>query len=173
MRLITTSNFSHREVFALRGNIERMNSPIQDPYAHENPGDIGTGGVSYLTRMGDEDGMSGSASVGGTRARKGFPRGTSAKEDDYDIQRERDIPASDHMFIDDENSMGNQKLRQGILTGIDSTKRQDFTDERERPVTDEEIWGMEAPRIQTMNVGIGRINKRYKNTKERIKGAYL
>ena len=172
MKVITTSNFlPHREIFALRGNIERMNDPIRNPYSHSYPGEITDGGLSYLTQKGDESGMSGSSSMGGTRARKGFPRGVSSKEDEYHIQRERDIPSSDQMFIGDNTTQREQELRKGNLTGIDSTKKQDFTDERERPVPDREIWG-DTPRIQNMNNGIGRINNRYRKIKERVKGAF-
>jgi len=175
MRVITTGNFTHREIFALRGNIERMNDPIKDPYAHGVPGEI-SDGLSYLTQMGDESGMSGSSSMGGTRARKGFPRGTSSKEDEYDEQRKRDIPASDHMFISDNKSQREIDLRKGNLIGRGGND-DTFTDERERPVPDDEIW-RDVNRIQNMteigrtNEGIGRINKRYRSVKERVKGAY-
>jgi len=170
MRIIITSNFSHREVFALRGNIERMNDPIKDPYAHGVPGEI-SDGLSYLTQRGDESGMSGSSSLGGTRARKGFPRGISAREDEYDEQRKRDIPASDHMFITETKDQRAMDLRSGNLTGRGGND-DTFIDERERPVPDNEIWQKDVDRIQNMNEGIGRIHKRYRSVRERVKGDF-
>lgn len=173
MRIITTSNFSpHRKIFALRGNIERMNDPIRNPYSHAPPGEITDGDLNYLTQNADESGMSGSSSVGGTRARKGFPRGISAREDEYDTQSEREIPHSSHMFIGNNKTQREIDLRKGNLTGIDSTKQQIFTDERERPVPDREIWE-DVPRIQNMKGQISRINNKYRKVKEKTKGAYL
>ena len=76
------------------------------------------------------------------------------------------------MFIGDDETQREQDLRKGNLTGIDSTKRQTFTDERERPIPDREIWE-DVPRIQNMNGRMGRINKRYRKVRERTKGDYL
>ena len=102
-------NFYRKKKLAERGNIEKMNDPDakwHDPYKKRKPSD-GTG--TSLVQMGDEDS---SGSVGGSRVRgKTFPEVGS--DDDYDLQRERDIPTSRHMFIGGEDEPGQSPIGDG------------------------------------------------------------
>ena len=161
MRRIATKSFFK---FALRGNIERMNDPIRHPYQHSEPGMGQDGeGVSYRVREGDEYG--GSASVGGTEAREGYPKRIK-KDDDLDEQRKNNIPGSDHMFIGDKD-----ESMMGTGTGADDQR---FTDYRDRIPTDQEIYGPDPPRIQNMQT-VPEKRKRSKifdRLRDRVKGAY-
>ena len=156
-----------------------MNEPDKDPYQHSKPGEVSDGGLSYLTQFGDESGGSGSASIGGTRARKGWTRGTSSKTDEYDTQSRRDIPASDHMFIKGEDDDGDEDgTMMGVGSGVDSTKRQDFTDYRDRLPQDNETFGPDPVGVFNMQTVPGKINRNrkrdslFERTKRKVKGAY-
>ena len=162
---------------ALRGNIERMNLPI-DPYARQEPGELNEG-LSYRVRAGDEEG--GSASMGGTRVRgKNFPTGISPKFDDETIeQKKRDIPTSTHYLIsndpyDEDETM---KGRKGVKnTGISPT----FTDYRDVPTPDSLVWKNDPTgpaqmhgnkrRWETIHSRFYDRKTPYSGTKRRLKG---
>ena len=163
MKKIATKKFLK---IALRQDIERFEHPkITNPYQHSEPG-MGqdSGGVSYRVRAGDEYG--GSASMGGSTAREGYPRDFK-QNDDLDIQRKRNIPASDHMFIRD-----NDESMVGTGTGADDQR---FTDYRDRIPTDQDIFGPNPPRIQdmhTMKEKRKRNSNIFDRLQNRVKGAY-
>lgn len=122
-------NYYKRMKIALRGNIPKMEDwDTKDPYKKHNIGD----GQGYdMTRPGDEDGWSGF----GTRVRgKNFPTDIQEK-DDYDLQREKDIPVSNHMFIGGDEDL--QPVTPGD-TGVDNGEFFDSDSplSRERIVSD-------------------------------------
>lgn len=168
MKCIITNKFKK---LALRGNIERINDPIRNPYLHSQPGNEGDrDGVSYRVRMGDEYGES--ASVGGSTARgKNYPRGIKRNED-LDIQRKRDIPTSTHMFIDNEES---DKTMKGIGEGANDQR---FTDYRDRLPSEAETFGQDPISIQNMNTFQNKMKRRsvynslFDRLRQKLKGTY-
>jgi len=157
-------------VLAIRGNIERMNLP-QNPYDHSEPGlEQNSTGITYRVRAGDMG--SGSASMGGTTARKGYPRGFSSKSDQFNRQRKRDIPKYDSMFVGDHD-----ETMKGTGTGLDPDK-QEFTDYRDKIPTDKEVFGDDPRGVHNMNDNLGEKvrNRAHKNLfmklKNRVKGVY-
>ena len=165
MKQIATKSFLK---FATRGRMAPLiDDAIRNPYAHEEPGQMGDEGVSYRVRMGDEYG--GSASVGGTTAREGYPKDIK-RTDDLDGQRKRNIPSSSHMFVADENESQDSMTR-GVGDGANDQR---FTDERDRLPTDEETFGPSPSSIQNMNTMGEKIKRRtiYDRLRDRVKGAY-
>ena len=165
MKRIATKSFLK---FATRGRMAPLiDDAIRNPYAHEEPGQMGDEGVSYRVRMGDEYG--GSASVGGTTAREGYPRDIK-KDDDLSNQRKRNIPSSNHMFVanEDENQ---DSTTMGVGSGANDQR---FTDERDRIPTDDETFGPSPPSIQNMNTMREKIKRNtiYDRLRNRVKGAY-
>ena len=165
MKQIATKSFLK---FAIRGNIERMNDPLRNPYAHDEPGGAGNEeGITYKVRAGDIGG--GSSSMGGTEAREGYPRGIK-EVDDLDGQRKRNIPSSSHMFVADEDESQDSTTR-GVGDGANDQR---FTDERDRLPPDDETFGPSPPSIQNMNTMKEKIKRRtiYDRLRNRVKGAY-
>ena len=86
-------NYYKRMKLSFRGNIPRMEEMDDlDPYKKKTPGD--GNGVDMKT-PGDEEGWSGL----GTRVRgKDFPKDIEMV-DDYELEREKDIPTVDHALM--------------------------------------------------------------------------
>jgi hypothetical protein len=157
---------------ALRGNIERMNDPFKDPYRKQSPIPADNGDGYKYTIPGDE---TYEGSMGGTRARNDFPKGWSSTSDEYDLQRRRDIPSSSHMFISNDPRHQDTTMK-GLGSGIDSMKRQDFTDIRDRLPTERQTFGPDPigpsnmshiPEVDNLQQNL------FQRIKSRIKGAYL
>jgi len=170
MKIIQTKKAQHITKFGIRGNIERMSLP-QNPYGHSEPGsEQDSTGVTYRVRAGDIGG--GSSSMGGTNARKGYPIGFSSKSDQFDKQRKRDIPASDHMFVDDHD-----ETTRGTGRGLDPNK-QEFTDYRDKIPTDKEVFHDNPRGVHNMNDDLGdKVDNRvqrefFKRLRNRVKGVY-
>lgn len=156
---------------ALRGNIERMNDPFKDPYRKQSPVPANNGDGYKLNTPGDE-GYGGGL---GTRFRgPDAPRGWSSKSDEYDKQMKDNLPTATHMFISNDKNNQDSTMN-GAGSGIDSTKRQDFTDTRDRLPTEQQTFGPSP--IGPFNMSHDpEANKAQRNlfqkVKDRLKGAY-
>jgi len=108
-------NFYKRMKLSFRGNIPRMDEMDDlDPYKKHKPGD---GNGLEMKTPGDEEGWSGL----GTRVRgKDFPKNIMQK-DDYDLQRDKDIPTVDHALMGENAPLpGDTGVDNGELYDSDS-----------------------------------------------------
>jgi len=176
-------NFYKRVKLALRGNIERMNDPLKDPYRIKRGPNEDAG--FDLNRLGDE---SVGSSVGGTNARGGtginatYPKDYTA-HDDYELQRKRNVPSSTFMFVKDHDETMYPDRRDDemdggtIGQGVDSTNMQDFTDYRDRLPTERETFGPSPMGPTNMNTFRGKSQRDpwkdiFSRIKKKTRGLY-
>lgn len=142
---------------SFRGNIPRMEEMDDlDPYKKKTPGD--GNGVEMKT-PGDEDSWSGF----GTRVRgRDFPTDIQ-QEDNYDLQREQDIPTVDHALMGE-----NAPLPEN--TGVDNGELYDSDSplSRERIVSDKLENSMSHP-IGPMNMRSKERSGIYDKLRKRIR----